>query len=137
MSGQMSGNGGAAEVLDLVRRWAGAEQHNDPGILGGLLADDFVGVGQLGFVLARAQWLGRFQGGLDNRAFAVRDPQVHGHGDAAVVVGVLDQETSWHGRDNSGRFRVTLLAVRQAGRWLLASVHIGPLQVPDPAAADR
>jgi ketosteroid isomerase-like protein len=131
----MSGNGNLAEVLALVRRWAEAEQQNDAGLLGGLLADDFVGVGPFGFVLARDQWLGRFQGGLENRAFALRDPQVHHHGDAAVVVGVLEQETSWQGRDNSGRFRVTLTAVRQADRWLLAGAHIGPLQ--DPAAAGR
>ncbi len=36
-------------VLDLVRRWAAAEQQNDAG----LLADDFAGVGPLGFVLTR------------------------------------------------------------------------------------
>jgi len=40
-------------VLDLVRRWAAAEQQNDAGLLGGLLADDFAGVGPLGFVLTR------------------------------------------------------------------------------------
>jgi hypothetical protein len=31
------------EVLDLVRRWAEAEQGNDAGRLDGLLAGDFVG----------------------------------------------------------------------------------------------
>ena len=45
------------DVLDLVRRWAAAEQQNDAGSLDGLLADDFVGVGPLGFVLTREQWL--------------------------------------------------------------------------------
>ncbi len=131
----MGGSPNAAEVLDLVRHWAAAEEHNDAGLLGGLLANDFVGVGPVGFVLTRDQWLGRFQGGLENRAFAVQDPQVHDHATAAVVVGVLAQQTSFQGRDNSGRFRVTLVAVRPADRWLLASVHIGPLQ--DPAASPR
>jgi hypothetical protein len=56
---------------------------------------------------------------------------VHKHGGtAAIVVGVLAQETSFQGGDNSGRFRVTLAAVRPADRWLLASAHIGPLQSP-------
>jgi hypothetical protein len=41
------------DVLDLVQRWAAAEQENDAGRLEGLLADDFVGVGPLGFVLSR------------------------------------------------------------------------------------
>jgi hypothetical protein len=57
-----------------------------------------------------------------------------------VGIGVLAQETSWQGSDNSGRFRVTLVAVQadgghadggQAGEgWRLAHVHIGPLQAP-------
>jgi ketosteroid isomerase-like protein len=118
------------EVLDLVTQWAGAEQDNDAGRLDGLLDHSFVGVGPLGFVLTREQWLVRFANGLVNRSFAIEDPQVRDYGAAAVVVGVLAQETSWQGNDNSGRFRVTLVAVRPAERWLLANVHIGPLQVP-------
>ncbi|HEV8649547.1 MAG TPA: nuclear transport factor 2 family protein [Actinomycetes bacterium] len=117
-----------ADILDLVQRWAAAEQQNDAGLLDGLLADDFVGVGPVGFVLTRDQWLVRFRNGLENRAFAVEDPQVRDYGTAAVVVGVLAQETSFLGGDNSGRFRLTLLAVRPADRWLVANVHIGPLQ---------
>jgi hypothetical protein len=49
---------------------------------------------------------------------------------AAAVVGILAQETSFQGRDNSGRFRLTLVAVRPTDRWRLANAHIGPLQQP-------
>jgi ketosteroid isomerase-like protein len=118
------------EVVDLVRQWAAAEQDNDAEALEGLLAGDFVGVGPLGFVLDRDQWLARFGNGLENRAFAVEDAQVRDYGDAAVVVGVLAQETSFQGDDNSGRFRLTLVAVRPADRWLLAGAHIGMLRQP-------
>ncbi len=119
------------DALDLVQRWAAAEARNDADLLDAFLADDFVGVGPLGFVLTRDQWLVRFRNGLINRAFAVEEPQVHEHGGTtAIVVGVLAQETSFQGGDNSGRFRVTLAAVRPVDRWLLASVHIGPLQNP-------
>jgi ketosteroid isomerase-like protein len=120
------------EILDLVRRWAATEQDNDPGLLDDVLADDFHGVGPAGFVLDRPQWLARFGNGLQNRAFAVEDAQVRDYGAAAVVVGVLAQETSFQGADNSGRFRVTVVAVRPADRWLLANVHIGPLQPAGP-----
>jgi ketosteroid isomerase-like protein len=118
------------DVLDLVGRWAAAEQGNDAEALDRLLAADFVGVGPLGFVLGRDQWLARFGNGLDNRSFAVEDTQVREYGNTAVVVGVLAQETSWQGSDNSGRFRLTLVAVRPADRWLLANAHIGMLQEP-------
>lgn len=118
------------EVLELVGDWAAAEQGNDAEALDKLLAGDFVGVGPLGFVLDRGQWLGRFDNGLENRAFTVENPQVRDYGAAAVVVGVLAQETSFQGRDNSGRFRLTLVAVRPTDRWLLANAHIGMLQQP-------
>jgi len=127
----MTATGNTPEVLDLVQRWAAAEAHNDSRLLDGLLAGDFIGVGPLGFVLNRDQWLARFRNGLENRAFAVEEPQVHEHGGtAAVVVGVLAQQTSFRGGDNSGRFRVTLVAVRPGDNWLLGSAHIGPLQAP-------
>lgn len=65
-----------------------------------------------------------------NQAFAVTGPQVHEHGDAAVVVGVEVQETTFGEVDNSGSFRLTLVAVRTADNWRVASVHLGPLQMP-------
>jgi ketosteroid isomerase-like protein len=118
------------DVLDLVQRWAAAEQQNDAGLLEGLLAEDFAGVGPLGFVLGHEQWLARFANGLVNRSFTIEDPLVRNYGTAAVVIGVLSQETSWQGRDNSGRFRVTLMTVRSPDRRLLANVHVGPLHIP-------
>jgi ketosteroid isomerase-like protein len=122
-------------VLELVEGWAAAEQGNDAEALDGLLADDFVGVGPLGFVLGRDQWLARFGNGLEHRSFAVEDAQVRDYGSAAVVVGVLAQETSFRGGDNSGRFRLTLVAVRPSDRWLLANAHIGMLQPAGPPAS--
>ena len=127
-------------VLDLVQRWAAAEAHNDAATLDGLLDGGFAGVGPFGFILTRDQWLARFANGLVNRSFTVTDLQVRDFGTAAAGIGVLAQETSWQGTDNSGRFRVTLGAVQadggqadggQAGEgWRLAHVHIGPLQAP-------
>jgi ketosteroid isomerase-like protein len=121
---------GDTEVLDLMQRWASAEQGNDAGLLGGLLAERFVGVGPLGFVLTREQWLQRFQGGLHNSRFVLENPQVFDHGQAAVVVADQVQQTTWQGRDNSGRFRLTVTAVRPDDRWQVAGVHVGPLQQP-------
>ena len=122
-------------VLDLVQRWAAAEQENDAGRLDGLLAGEFAGVGPFGFILTRDQWLARFTNGLTNRSFTVTDLQVRDYGTAAVGIGVLAQETSWQGNDNSGRFRVTLVAVRADEGWRLAHVHIGPLQGPPGGAS--
>ncbi|MCP2324609.1 ketosteroid isomerase-like protein [Hamadaea flava] len=117
-------------VLDLVQRWAAAEQRNDATALDQVLADGFVGVGPFGFVLNRQQWLARFGQGLANQAVAVEEPQVHDHDGAAVVIGVLDQHTTHQGQDKSGRYRVTIVAVGDAGEQRVAAVHIGPLHDP-------
>jgi hypothetical protein len=119
-----------SDALDLVREWSAAEAANDAERLDAMLAPNFVGVGPLGFVLERGQWLMRFRGGLQNRAFTVEAPAAYDHGSAVVVVGVLDQQTSYQGRDNSGRFRVSLTVVPDGDGWKLGSAHIGALQTP-------
>jgi hypothetical protein len=47
---------------------------------------------------------------------------------------VLDLVERWataeQGGDNSGRFRLSLVAARPGDRWLLANTHIGMLQEP-------
>lgn len=48
----------------------------------------------------------------------MRDIQVNPHGTAAVVVGVLDQETTFAGTDNSGRFRISMgCRATTSGGW--------------------
>src|ERR1051325_7376888 len=123
-------------VLDLVQRWAAAEQRNDAGALDGLLADGFAGVGPFGFILSRDQWLARFANGLVNRSFVVTDLQVRDYGTAAVGIGGLAQETGWQAADGWGRFGVTLGAVREDEDSRLAHVHVGPLRGP-PGGASR
>lgn len=122
-------------VLDVVGRWARAEQANDAEARTALLSEEFVGVGPLGFVLSRDQWLGRFRGGLENRALAVEHPKVHGHGGTAEVVGVLAKQTHHQGRDNSGR--VTVVADRPDDTAHIGSVHIDRLQQTPAAAAGQ
>jgi ketosteroid isomerase-like protein len=117
----------AVDALDMVQRWASAEAHQDTDALAGILADDFIGVGPRGFVLTKAQWLARFDGGLVTNAFAIEEPQVHDHGAAVVIAAVQNQTTTFQGQDMSGRFRVTLVVVPSDNGQRLASAHIGLL----------
>ena len=119
------------QILDLGRRWADAELQGDADALDALLADDFVAVGPRGFVLNRQQWLDRYRSGdLRNEAFSWQDVAVRDYGEAAIAVGVQAQRTFYQGHDASGRFRLTLVAVRRGDRWLIAGLHLsGP--IPD------
>jgi uncharacterized protein (TIGR02246 family) len=118
-------------VLELVGEWADAELRGDAQALDTLLADDFVGVGPRGFVLTRDQWLARYRSGdLHNTSFQLRDPQVREYGEAAVVVGTQEQQTTHQGRDTSAELRATLVAVCPNDRWVLAGVHLSPIAGP-------
>jgi|1185.fasta_scaffold955341_1 uncharacterized protein (TIGR02246 family) len=121
------------EVLDLVQRWSAAELKGDADGLAELLAEDFTGIGPLGFVLAKQQWVGRYREGgeVRNSAFEILEPQVKLYGDAALVVGVQKQETTYQDHDLGGQFRLGLVAAKQDGRWLVSGVQLsGPLGPP-------
>jgi SnoaL-like domain len=53
-------------------------------------------------------------------------------GDTALVVGTQVQETTYQGREASGRFRVTQIAVRDDARdpWRIVGVHLSPIAAP-------
>ncbi|GAA0912236.1 hypothetical protein GCM10009558_019320 [Virgisporangium aurantiacum] len=126
------------QVLDLVERWAQAELHGDVDAYDRLLTDDFVGAGPVGFTLTKQQWADRHRHRLQNDEFEVLEPQVRIYGDVAVVNGVQRQRTIAMGRDASGSFRLTLVAVRDHDRWAIANLQLsGPLRpagAPSPVA---
>ena len=51
------------EVAQLADAWATAELHSDTAFLEKCLSENFVGVGPLGFLLTKQEWLARHQSG--------------------------------------------------------------------------
>jgi ketosteroid isomerase-like protein len=127
-------------VLELIERWVDAELRGDAAALDALAARDLVLVGPLGFVLDRAQWVDRHRrpGGLAMQSLEWTDATARQFGDAAIVIGTQTQQATYAGRRSDGRFRVTLVCVREDEQWRLASLHFSPIGGPPPfAAADR
>lgn len=104
--------------------WSRAELAGDAGALGGLLADDFTGVGPLGFQLSKPDWLARFGQGLQYDDFQLADAVTRVYGDAAVVTAREVVRGSHAGNPIPSETRVTLLVVRQPEGWRLAAIHI-------------
>ncbi|HEY0450108.1 nuclear transport factor 2 family protein [Actinophytocola sp.] len=121
----------STEILDLIQQWASVELDGDVDAYKELFAEDFVGIGPVGFVLNRDQWAGRHVHGLKNHEFTVTDPHVRTYGETAIVEAVEQQRTTAMGRDTSGSFRVGVVVVRQDGRWVIAHIQLsGPLIAP-------
>jgi predicted ester cyclase len=125
------------DVARLVDAWAAAELRGDVAFLDGVLADDFVGIGPLGFMLTKQEWLARYQSGdLKYTAFTVDDVRVRVYSEAALVTCRQVQQATYRGADIPGQFRASLTFVRQDGQWRLAGLQlsaIGQFQPSVPA----
>ena len=123
------------QLEKLGEEWAAAELRGDTTALERVLADDFVAVGPLGFMLDKEQWLSRHDSGnLTYESFEWDEVSVRVHGNAAVMIG---RETA-RGRYEDGdvrreiedQFRTTLVFVEEQGRWLLLGLHLSPIASP-------
>ena len=120
------------EVLRLADAWTNAELRGDTTFLERILADDYIGIGPLGFMLTKQEWLARhLAGDLKYESFNLDEVKVRVYNnDAAVLTGRQVQNGAY--RDNSiqAQFRTTLVFVRQQGQWQLASLQLSTIGQP-------
>jgi ketosteroid isomerase-like protein len=74
------------DIDELLTSWAESERTGDADRLDRLLADDFVGIGPVGFMLAKDAWLSRFAQGLRYDRLELDEVSARRYGDAAIVV---------------------------------------------------
>lgn len=120
----------AQEVVRLAEAWATAELHGDTAFLENALADDFVGIGPLGFLLTRQEWLSRHQSGdLKYESFSLDEVKVRVYNDAAILIGRQAQKATYRGNSIPGQFRITLVFVQQ-GQWRLTNLQLSSIGQP-------
>jgi ketosteroid isomerase-like protein len=124
------------QLEGFARDWADAERREDAAFLESALADDFVGIGPLGFMLTKEDWLGRYAGGLSYESFELDEIETRFYGAVAVATCRQKQEGEFRGSDASGEFRATLIFTEQEGSWLLAGLHLSPI-AGAPSFLDR
>ena len=123
------------EITQLAGSWSTAELEHDTTFLEKLLTSDFVGVGPLGFLLSKQEWLARHQSGeMQYSVHTLDEFKVRGYDEAAILVGRLTQEASYRGNPVNTQMRTTLVFVRQDGQWQLAGVHFCNISQPPPFA---
>ena len=119
------------EVLRLADAWATAELRGDTAFLEARLTDNFIGIGPLGFMLTKQEWLARHRSGdLKYDAFNLDEVKVRVYNDAAVLTGRQVQNAAYRGNPIQGQFRTTLVFVQQQGQWQLASLQLSTIGQP-------
>ncbi len=120
------------ELIGLADAWRSAELRGDTAFLGRTLAEDFVAIGPLGFMLTKDEWLQRHSSGdLKYSSLNLDELKVRLNGEAAVMTGRETQEAAYRGQPVPGQFRTMLVWVRQQGQWRLAGLQLSTIaQVP-------
>jgi hypothetical protein len=119
-----------------------AEETGDVDFLETALADDFKGIGPLGFVLGKEGWLARHRSGdLKYQSIKIDEVEFRSYGASTGILNALQtNKATYQGRDASGRFRVTLVFVKQTGSWKIANYQLSATMPGMPsqvAAAQR
>jgi ketosteroid isomerase-like protein len=123
------------EVAQLADTWATAELQGDTAFLKQLLADDFVGVGPLGFLLTKQEWLARHQAGdMKYTVHTLDEVRVRAYNETAIVIGRLTQEATYRGNPINAQMRTTLVFIQHQEQWHLAGLHLCNIGQPPPFA---
>jgi hypothetical protein len=120
------------EVVRLADAWANAELRGDTTLLERILADDYIGIGPLGFMLTKQEWLARHEAGdLKYESFSLDEVKLRVYNnDAAILTGRQAQQGAYRGNSIQGQFRITLVFVQQQGQWQLASLQLSTIGQP-------
>lgn len=126
------------DIERLGQEWAAAELRGDVAALTSLLTDDFIGVGPLGFLLTKQEWLARHESGeLTYDSVDLDEVTVRIHGGAAILIGRQVQKAAYRGNRVDAELRTTLVFVHQQGQWHLASLHFSPIGQPPSFAQSQ
>jgi ketosteroid isomerase-like protein len=112
-------------VQGALTAWVGAELNGEADRLDDLLTDDFVGIGPLGFLLSKREWLARYEhNDFRYEAFRLEETQTRAYGDSAVVTAhQIGQGVLRGSQVPFTDLRATLVFVNQSGHWRLSTVH--------------
>ncbi len=119
------------ELETLVDELVSAEKTGDTRLLARTLADDFLGIGPLGFMLTKPEWIQRHESGdLKYTAIELGERRIRTYGDAAVLTGRQVHRATFKGQPINADLRTSQVFVRQGGRWLLAGIQYSAIGAP-------
>jgi ketosteroid isomerase-like protein len=109
----------------LVSTWANAERGGDGATLHGLLTDDFVGIGPVGFMLPKDIWAARFEHGLHYDDLDIVELSTRRYGNAALLVGRQRAHGVAQGHSIPDDTRVSIVATRDDPKasWQIAHIQ--------------
>jgi ketosteroid isomerase-like protein len=125
-----------SDLTTFLTAWVDAERAGDATTTERLLTDDFVGIGPIGFQLPKQAWLLRQTGGdLHYDALSLDEVTTRQYGGCAITTARWNARGTAQGHPLPETTRATLVTVKDAGEWRLATIHISFIADPSGATA--
>jgi hypothetical protein len=118
------------ETLELQRAFDDAELFGDVERLGALLADDFLSIGERGFMLDKERWIGR-HGDFRYLSIETSEVDVRRYDRTAILRCVQRSRATWRGDEMTLATRVSQVWIEQPDGWRLAAIQFSTLD-PQP-----
>jgi hypothetical protein len=119
------------EAARVAADWIAAELRGGTKFMERTLADDFVAVGPLGFMLTKPEWLERHHSGsLKYSSLKLDDITARVYDGTAVLIGRQVQDGAFRGNPIAAQLRTTVVLVSRNGNWQLVGVHLSPIGQP-------
>jgi hypothetical protein len=115
-----------SDVHRLQTAFEEAERRADTDTLRRLLAEDFRSIGDQGYVLDKARWIGKFAE-FAYTSLECSDVEVRRYDHAAIVRYVQHSRSIWQGGEMELTTRVSATWVEQPEGWLLAGLQFSSL----------
>jgi hypothetical protein len=116
----------ADDIVALHRELNEAELRGDLARIRELLADDFMSIGERGYLLGRQEWLD-IHGEFAYQALETREVDVRRYDRAAILRCVQHSRATWRGAEMTLATRLSQTWVELPGGWRLAGVQYSPL----------
>ncbi len=114
------------ELLSNYRAFEEAELRADTDRVASLLAEDFLSIGERGFVLDKSQWVAR-HAEFAYESTECLDTDVRHYAGCAIVRDVHLSRATWQGQAMVLRTRRSQVWVQQPGGWRLAGLQFSSL----------
>jgi ketosteroid isomerase-like protein len=126
------------DLETFLTTWAEAERDGDAETTERLLADDFVGIGPVGYQLSKTAWLHRqTSGDLHYDELRLDDIATRQYGACAVTTARWNACGTAQGHPIPETTRLTLISVREHGDWRMAGIHFSFIAGTPGAPGDR
>ena len=116
----------ADDILELQRAFDDAELHGDAERLGGLLADDFLSIGEQGYQLGKQEWIGRY-GEFRYLSIETTEVDVRRYDKTAIVRCVQRSRATWRGEPMALAVRLSQVWIWRPAGWQLAAIQFSTL----------